>query len=281
MKRFYTVIVLAAIFYRPASSQEEMILRDPWAFETAGEMYSVNDTLPFDNKASEIMKEISVNLKKEICLEDEKIWKLLMSLEPYRKSKQVQDSIKQWCKFYYYSPVCTTSDVSRLARQYRNKDFKTVITDARKMLGRPSSDIPQANQSTKEMYPEFGVRNNLALALIHENQDLCAQVELEIILFNRSSFSSSSSSPSASNVRFDVQAFNNTYLSAMMNLTVVYERLGRPNDAERLAGSLHDYAMRNELNSSPVAFNAAWYHFKLTKKGNYLFDKNRKKGNLK
>ncbi|MDR2809888.1 MAG: hypothetical protein LBB84_04935 [Tannerellaceae bacterium] len=276
MKRIYIVIVLTAFLGGTASSQDEMMLRDPWAFATAVEMYSATDTLPFNNQAASMLKEISVNLKAKTCFEDEKIWKLLLSLEPYRKSKQVQDSIVQWCKSYYYSPVCTTADVSQLAQQYRNKNFKTVIANGRKMLGRSSSDIPQAGSGKKEMYQEFGVRNNLALALIHENLDLCAQVELGIILFNRSSYT-----PSSALKVIDIRTLDNTHLSAMINLTVVYERLGRTADAEALAEALHDYTVREEINNPLIDFNAAWYHFRLTQKGNYFFDKNREKGNSK
>lgn len=146
------------------------------------------------------------------------------------------------------------------------------MANARKMLDRPS--LRRASSNETEMYKEFGVRNNFALALMHENYDLCAQVELEIILFNRTSFLPSGSL----DARFDIKEFKSTFLPAMINLTVVYERLGRTDDAELLAGKLRDYAQQNDCENFLINFNAAWYHFKSMEKNSNFSDRNKKEG---
>jgi len=75
-------------------------------------------------------------------------------------------------------------------------------------------------------------RNNLALAAMHVGDDLIAQLELEVL-----------------------RRLSADYVPAAVNLTVVYERLGRRDAARRLAAE----AAKMRENVPAANFNLAWY----------------------
>jgi hypothetical protein len=77
-------------------------------------------------------------------------------------------------------------------------------------------------------------RNNYALSHLHLGHDLLAQMQLEAL-----------------------RQLDSTYVPAMVNLTVVFERTW-PGNGE-LASPLSEEALRLAPNSGPAVFNAAWY----------------------
>jgi hypothetical protein len=76
---------------------------------------------------------------------------------------------------------------------------------------------------------------------MHKNMDLCALMELELL-----------------------NEMEIKYYPAMINLTVLYERMGRSEDAEALAYKLSTYMKEQELKVPLVKFNTAWYMGKKT-----------------
>jgi tetratricopeptide (TPR) repeat protein len=217
-------------------AQEHRLLRDPYAYETAAEMYAEADTLPFDDTAARLVTDISRQLVQQgLTLEDEIIWATLQKLEPYRKSEQVQKALKTWTLVEYIrkargynSAYDSRSLISPVVQAYHQGEFDKVIALSRKLLLNTELNIRGELLQV--------VRNNLALALMHKNRDLCAQMELELLNTEKI-----------------------LYFPALINLTVVYERLGKREEAELLANRLTEYMKEEKLKMPLVDFNAAWF----------------------
>jgi hypothetical protein len=237
MKHYHLILtgLFACVFYH-VQAQEHRLLRDPYVYETAAGMYAVADILPFDGTAALLVADISRQLEQGFMPEDEIIWATLQELEPYRKSRQVQKALKTWTEHIREaersdSTSATSSDsrlISPVAQAYRWGEFDEVITLSRKLLHNPG---PKIRGELLQV-----VRNNLALALMHENRDLCAQMELELL-----------------NTETEIR-----YFPALINLTVVYERLGKRKEAEVLADRLTEYMKKEKLEMPLADFNAIW-----------------------
>jgi hypothetical protein len=238
MKHYYIILsgLFVCVFWH-VQAQEHRLLRDPYAYETAVEMYATGDTLPFDNTITLLAVDISRKLERGFTLEDDVIWATLQKLEPYRKSRKVQEALKTWterireAERYDSAPASSTRHIDSnslvpVLQAYRQGKFDKVIALSRELLRLKMWE--GAKQA---------IRNNLALALMHENRDLCAQLELELL-----------------NTETEIR-----YFPALINLTVVYERLGKREEAEVLVNRLTEYMEKEELRMPLADFNVAWF----------------------
>jgi hypothetical protein len=237
MKHYYIILSgLFACVFCHVRAQEHRLLRDPYAYETAAEMYVGADTLPVDKTAARLAADISRHLEQGLMPEDDIIWDSLQKLEPYRKSWQVQEELKIWTKRIREAERSDSASASStrhidgnslipVLQAYHQGEFDKVIALSRDLLRLKMWE--GAKQA---------IRNNLALALMHENRDLCAQMELELLNTNE--------------IR---------YFPALINLTVVYERLGKREEAEVLVNRLTEYMKKEKLEMPLADFNAAWY----------------------
>jgi hypothetical protein len=209
--------------------------------------------MPFDSKAAELIRQIDRIVADFVRLENPKIWDRLEQLEPYRKTPQVQKSVLQWVR----SEAVVLLEIkepllSTLNNYYLQKDFDELVNYAKKAL----VETPIAKYNTED---EDAFRNNFALALMHLNRDLCAQVELEIIYRKNSSSRIDDHRYAVyeyKDVPLDsVRAFEDVYSPAMNNLTVIYERLGMSDKAKLLSRKTAEYS------ADPLtAYNASWLY---------------------
>jgi len=215
---------------------EQSIMRDKYSFETAYEMYSVADTLPFDRKAADLIEKISKQLALRHLPEEDIVLVNLIKLEPYRFTKQVQNVVFLWAevvkgndhigkkqkKQYEVPELYKLMDSVTVL--YHNREFEKVINLSRKVLNIP-------HQSNQEMY---SIRNNMALAMMHKKMDLCALLELEIIK------------------KLEPEEM---YIPAIINLSVIYERFGKSEESKQLIQLLLD----KKVNVPMLNFNAEWW----------------------
>ena len=227
------------------AQNDQSILRDRYAYETATEMYAITDTATFTPEAAAMVEKINTELSKGKMLEDDTIWSMLQQLEPYRMSEQVRKAVQQWViamrhnlsSIHIETAYKNLADTLKTINQaYKTHDFNRMIDLSRRlsMKKRPSELLSMI---------DYSIRNNMALALMHQHKDLCALVELEFI--NQSEKNKYSE--------------REMYIPAMINLTVLYERLGRSADADTLSKKLLDYTKKEEITVPMVNFNAAWY----------------------
>lgn len=215
-------------------AQEQRILRDKYAYETAIEMYSVADTATFNEEAALLIEKINNELKRGTLIEDNKIWIMLQQLEPYRMSAQIDTAVLKWVDDMKVPPSPVASlkyDLDSLTKAYLDNDFDGLISMSRQIL----TSILPINQTFIH-----AVRSNMALALMHQNKDLCARVELEA-------------------VKRIGEIQKDPYFPALINLTVLYERLRKHEAAETLSKELLDFAKKEELSIPLVNFNVAWF----------------------
>jgi len=204
---------------------------DKHAYKTAIDMYKVAKTLPFDEDAYILMKKITRLINKGTSIDDETIWKYLQMLEPYRMDPQLQDEVLIWVEksadlisTQSTAKQVTLSSLQSVSKAYNAGEFDRTIQECRKIL----SDVPN----------HFDIRSNMALALMHENRDLCAQIELEII-----------------------QELSKVHIPSMLNLTVLYERMNMRDYAEQMVLALKRLSDKQNLDIPIVRYNAAWYQF--------------------
>ena len=209
-----------------------------FAYKTAAEMYAVADTLPYSTEADLLIKEISSKIDQGLSVENEAIWANLQKLEPYRMHHRVQEAVKIWVdksakkiSSQKSTNQTTLSSLQSVSQAYNSRDFEKAIQECKNIL-----------QGTPK---HLDVRSNMALALMHQNKDLCAQIELEIVL-----------------------KLSENHIPAMLNLTVVYERLNKRKDAENMVAKLLQLSAGNNLNAPLIRYNAAWYRFQ---NGEYFY----------
>ena len=237
MKRTQLVTLCVFLYLSPQISyaQEERILRDQFAYETASEMYAVADTAAFTKNAASLIENINKELKRGTKLEDDKIWKNLEKLEPYRKCSEVHTAVSKWIEMAVENNKNLTDknfilDPHSIINDYKEGDFEGVVKMSRRIL-LESSDKNKLSNS---------IRNNMALALMHQNKDLCALVELVYVW----KFSKNQ---------------KEVYFPALINLTVVSERLGERDSALFLSDKLMEYTQKEMIKVPLINFNAAWY----------------------
>jgi hypothetical protein len=150
-------------------------------------------------------------------------WEGLVRLNPYRKTAPVGKAVASWAEALAarIKALPTAKEDAAFATandHYAKREFAAAANGYIAILERNPS--------------HFSARNNLALAELYLGNDLAAQVALETL---------ARAAP--------------TYVPAKVNLTVVYERAGRRDDAKTLAAEL----LKERRNVSTVAYNAAWY----------------------
>ena len=232
MKPGHLILLFVILcFALPAArAQDQRILRDKHAFETAADMYAVAETAAFDAVAATLIEKINLELKNKTLPEDDKIWNDFLKLEPYRMSKEVQRAVSDWISLMNFPGKSVRFEDDAIRSAYFEKDFDKVIERSRQAL----HVMPNSGMVTHV------VRNNMALALMHRNKDLCAQVQLEL-------------------VRKMSKEKGGAYFPALINLGVLYERLGKREEAEALAMELLRYTQKEQITVPLVNFNAAWY----------------------
>ena len=213
--------------------------RDPRAFKTAEEMHKTSPTTAYDNEAARLVKEVSTALKPPQtpkllglspsdfiaaqALEYDAVWENMVKLNPYRKTGQVQACVDKWAGLIVArlsQDLSTVSDPDAFKKG--NSFYRKSIEEA----------VVEYKKALVEVPTHLDARNNLALCQMHLGNDLIAQVELEICR----------------------QKAPN-YLPAIVNLTVVYERLGLFDKAKASA----EQAANMEKDLALATYNAAWY----------------------
>jgi hypothetical protein len=208
-------------------------LKDIYAFKSAELMYLVADTLSYSGNADLILASVKKQIDKGKFLENAEVWNELIKLEPYRMnpkmvgevnniSGKLSASIKK-SKFKYTKNI-SVIEAKNFTSLYETIDYESFIEEGRKLLN---------------LYPRNSdIRNNLALALIHTNKDLTAWIELETI-----------------------RRLDSLHIPALLNLTVVYERLGMQKEAEKLANYLYEIQKRNKLKNPLILYNTGYYKY--------------------
>jgi len=220
--------------------------KDPHdTFKIAAQMYAMSETKPFDKTAEGIIKQISREIRRSRLPEDRRVWKYLLRLEPYRQTEEVQQELSAWAdkigeivqKRTDKTEKLTEKKKNQLWQQttrqfirgnvnYKNSRFEEAVSDYRELLIKNSAHLD--------------ARNNLALTLMKLNNDFLAQLELTIL-----------------------RRMNEDYLPAMINLTVVYERLEMSDQAWETAKKV--YQLRQDI--PMAAFNMAWFQ---ERNGDYI-----------
>lgn len=196
--------------------------KDPHRFKTAEIMYHAGPTMVRDTKMDGLLQQFTGQLEAKADPISPEMRELLVALDPYRKCEEVQSQIPKWagrCATWVGARAPVTGvDAKRADESYRKGDFAQAVDEYAKVL---------------QQAPQFrDARNNLALAEIHQGHDLAAQLQLEIL-----------------------RQWKSDYLPALVNLTVVYERLGQSAKAKALAAE----AAKNRTDVPAATFNVAWY----------------------
>jgi len=200
---------------------------DPWSYAKAADMY---EGVPLSRNLAPVLEEIVADISAKIqggaTLEDPDVWMLLTRLNPVANAPQVQLAVEQWvvacvARIDRNQTVDDTQEFQKANQTYR-RPKKSGLEDAVKLY----LEILRRNPG------HLDARNNLALAALHQNQDLAAQVQLRVL-----------------------RRLAPDYAAAAINLTVVYERAGLSEKAEELAR----LTATNNAALPAALFNAAWY----------------------
>ena len=151
--------------------------------------------------------------------------KRLALLDPVRGSEEVQTVIRSWAKEAAKTIRGKEAAVAAYALQaaqdqYKGGSFEKAKNSYADLLDRAPAHLD--------------ARNNYALAQLHLGHDAVAQLEFETL-----------------------RLLDPSYVPAMVNLTVLYERAWPGNSAK--AGELAEAAVKSGPNVEPAMFNAAWY----------------------
>jgi tetratricopeptide (TPR) repeat protein len=202
---------------------------DPNSFTTTKEMYDTLKCLPYDKNAERLIVDITNYIYSGQSEIKPQVWDNLVKLNPYRKTEKMQLALMKWSKSlagrFHSSYYSDTSGLGLANKDYKDSNFTSASDRYIKIL-KNSPDILDA-------------RNNLALAQIHLKNDLFAQLEFETI-----------------------KKYDTSYTPALINLIVIYERLGKSVLADSLSQLL--YSKRQDIPA--ITFNAAWYR---NKRGDY------------
>ena len=198
---------------------------DPHGYATAREMYAEQASIPYDSNAATLIAEVDASLKSGTSIDDEGLFGILLQLNSYRHTAELQEYTGLWIE----------AIVAELRRQpTQDSGKRRLLRSANAFYLR--GEFFQAAESylalLREDPRQRDARNNLALALDHMQFHYPALVELEIL-----------------------RRLDSDYLPAMVNLTVVYEQLGRTDDARTLAYE----TARKRSQVVPAMFNAGWY----------------------
>lgn len=198
--------------------------KDPHKFQTAKTMYEVGSTMARDAKMDGLLRQIARQLEANPDPVSTELRNLMISLEPYRKCEVVQVEIRRWA--------------GRCAEWVRERSLvagvRTESADDHYRKGEFARAVDEYTRILRQSPTFNDARNNLALAEMHQRHDLVAQFQLEVL-----------------------RQLKPDYLPAIINLTVIYERLGQSAQAKALA--MEAAAKRSDV---PAAtFNLAWWQF--------------------
>jgi tetratricopeptide (TPR) repeat protein len=198
--------------------------KDPHRFQTAEAMYRVGPTMPPDAKMDDLLRRLARRLETNPDPTSTELCELMVAMEPYRKCETVQAGIQQGvgrCAAWVRARSLAAGVRSERADEhYRKGEFAQAVEEYARVL---------------QQSPHFNdARNNLALAEVHQRHDLAGQFQLEIL-----------------------RQLKPDYLPALINLTVVYERLGQSAKAKALAAETASKC----TNVAAATFNLAWYQF--------------------
>jgi len=243
MNRLHYVLIflLSSISFLQAR-EATSIFTDRFAFKTAEEMYKVANTLPFDEKADSLINQMNEYIDESMTIESCEVWETLEQLEPYRKTSQVQTAVETWAKKSKIIKI-DDSQFQSAAQYYYQKDFEKVIETSLMIIQNENPGNYTVSTSGENL---IALRNNMALALMHQNKDLCAQVELEIVF-------------QESNYQINNYQFNAAFIPVIINLTAVYERLGFSEKAKNLSQQLEGYVQKQGYIIPSAEFNATWF----------------------
>lgn len=202
-------------------------LRDIYPFETAADMYDVALKRTMNETAEKLVKDISAQIDKGVKIENAAVWEKLIQLEPYRMNDAVQDAVKIWVETSVKNlpkteSTATARSLVSISKAYKEKNFAKAISESLTAL----NSAPN----------HYDIRSNLALALMHTQKDLCAQIELEILTKQKSD-----------------------HIPGLINLTVLYERMNNISEAERIAEELIMLEKEKNFDVPLIRFNAAWF----------------------
>lgn len=200
--------------------------RDPHAYPEAAQMYSSPPVIRLDDAGRELLKKIDTMVRTnpgaQRSAEADAWWLGLAELNPYRANPEVQEALAQWAQRCAENARTSGEPPDAAAfeegnRLYREGKFGPAsMAYARLLVQCPA---------------HLDARNNLALAQLHKGNDLIAQLQWEILC-----------------------RLSDRYVPARINLTVVYERLGRRAEAQKMA----DAALAQGGEVPAAVFNAAW-----------------------
>ena len=206
---------------------------DVHSFKSADSMYLIADTLPYSSSADLVFKTITQYIDNGRLIEKDEVWNELLKLEPYRMNPMAIDKVNIIAKKLSvlikdsrlkFKGNLSVHDAKKHSALYTESSLDVFIKDGRGLLCRFPNNLD--------------IRNNVALALIHKNKDLCALLELETI-----------------------RNLEPLHIPALINLTVLYERLGRRVDAEMLANQLLRMQKTSDFELPQIIHNASWFMF--------------------
>jgi len=225
---------------KETQTEGQNVGQDPFAFATAEAMYKTGPEMAYDEAAGKLLETIQRILPDKYWDQEENGFsELLVRLQPYRKTKEVQEAIRRWAE----------ANFSLIAKG-PEKSLPTLVTDGvSKMNPFNDSSLLEANAfylqgnftAAAEKYRQIlrknpdnpDSRNNLALCEMHLGHDLLAQFELEVL-----------------------RRIKADYLPAQINLSVVLERAGRTAEAEAMARAV----AKQKGDVAIAAFNDSWFH---------------------
>ncbi len=214
-------------------SEYQTLGLDPHAFKTAEGMYRVAESSAYDGQAAKLMAEIDSHLSGAGRLEIPRLRKLLVELNRYRNAAEVQEFILKLAEREAASRSAAKTPATAKGEKTAPGSAPALVDSADKLYTQGKfGDAGASYMKALLQDPlHFDARNNLALAEIQLGNDLIAQLQLEIL-----------------------RRLHKTYLPAMVNLTIVYERLGQTDKARGLAVEAGTIAKIPQ-----TVYNQVWY----------------------
>lgn len=198
--------------------------KDPHPFATAEDMYKTAEKRTYDAIAEGWTSAVEEKIREGKPLEDDVLWKALLALNPFRETTQIQGMVPGW------AAAAARALKAKTVTAAPDASFRAANTDYQE--GRfPQAEAGYIAQLRVSPF-HHDARSNLALTEIRLNNDLAAQLELETL-----------------------RKLEPGYAPALINLTVVYERLGQRERAQ--AASREAEGMAKEIPAT--VYNLAWF----------------------
>jgi hypothetical protein len=200
---------------------------DPWSYATAEAMYEQGPPAkPFDAEAQQMVAAIARKLQDGVLPEDDEVWRMLGALNPFRTADEVQAAVENWA----------VQCAGRITAQVSGSDDPQFARANAEYNQPGQAGLSRAADGYREVLRRrpghLDARNNLALAAMHLNSDLAAQLQFAILM-----------------------KADGSYVPAQINTTVLLERLGKSEEAADLAQRIVVVC----TNLPAAVYNAAWY----------------------